>query len=55
MEGRHGVISLDIICIEVGHQVVLAYDLGNWYCVDGEHLRPEHGTLGDPICKRMSR
>ena len=45
LEGLHWDVKLGIICVEVGRQVVLAYDLGNWCCVDGEQLRSEHGTL----------
>ena len=37
-----------IICVEVGHQVVIAYDLGNWCCIDGEQRRGDHGTLRVP-------
>ena len=40
-------LNVGVICIEVGHQVALAYDLGNWCCIDGEQLSPVDGTLGD--------
>ena len=43
-------INVGAICIEVGHHVVLAYDLDNWSCIDGDWLKAKHQTCFIQAC-----